>query len=71
MIALAVGEFSFQGRSQKLLQAEDEDNTTPLQKKLETVAEQIGLIGVFAAILTVMALFGRLFIGDIWMGDEV
>ena len=46
-----------------LLQCEDEDNTTPLQQKLETVAEQIGLIGVFAAILTVLALYGRLFTG--------
>ena len=35
---------------------------TPLQMKLETIAEDIGYLGMFAATLTVLVLFIRFFI---------
>lgn len=69
MIACAVGKNSFSGKNLQLLidREEEEESATPLQKKLERVAEHIGLIGLFAAILTVLVLYAGFFIGDMWM----
>ena len=54
MLVLAVGENTCQGQIKKLL--ETENPPTPLQKKLESVAEDIGKMGTFIAGLTVLAL---------------
>lgn len=43
-------------------QLEAEPEETPLQKKLEHIAEQIGILGTIAAGLTVAVLFIRFFI---------
>jgi hypothetical protein len=37
-----------------------EKDMTPLQKKLETIAEQIGKLGLYCAILTFIAMSIRL-----------
>lgn len=41
---------------------ESEVETTGLQKKLEKIATHIGLMGMYAALLTVQTLFFRFFI---------
>lgn len=59
-IVCAVGERTQSGKLDRILDIENE--LTPLQTKLETIANQIGTIGVYAAILTFMALIIRLMI---------
>jgi len=54
MIVVAVGPNSQWGRIKAL--AEKEIEPTPLQKNLEDLAETIGKIGVFAALITFIAL---------------
>lgn len=46
------------GQIQRLLDIESD--LTPLQKKLETIANQIGLLGLYVAIFTFIALVIRL-----------
>jgi Ca2+ transporting ATPase len=41
---------------------------TPLQKKLETIAEQIGMVGFYVAVLTFAALLIRLMISTMFSG---
>ena len=59
-IVCAVGERTQAGKADRILDIENE--LTPLQTKLETIANQIGTVGVYAAILTFMALIIRLMI---------
>lgn len=59
-IVCAVGERTQAGKADRILDIENE--LTPLQCKLETIANQIGTVGVYAAILTFMALIIRLLI---------
>ena len=55
MLVTAVGPWSEWGITLGKLQEESED--TPLQKKLNFMAAQIGKIGLFMAVITVSALF--------------
>ena len=65
-LVITVGEISCVG---KVLAALREKPTmTPLQKKLEGVADFIGKIGLYTAILTVAVLFIRYFITRIGFG---
>lgn len=52
-VVAAVGEFTQQGQAEKKLDIDDE--VTPLQAKLETIADFIGWIGIYAAVLTFAA----------------
>lgn len=60
MIVLMVGENSALGEIMKKL--EKRATKTPLQEKLEVIAEEIGKIGTYAALLTVHVLLLRYFI---------
>jgi Ca2+ transporting ATPase len=67
MLVLAVGANSQYGRIQtKLSMAEDE---TPLQQKLEILANNIGFIGIVSAALTFTAMMLHL-IYDIIMAED-
>ncbi|CAD8175993.1 unnamed protein product [Paramecium pentaurelia] len=58
MLVLQVGQNTVQGQLKQLL---NQDNPpTPLQQKLEGVAENIGKLGTLVAILTFIALMGHL-----------
>lgn len=50
-IVVAVGKHSFQGKNLELMQVEEEEET-PLQQKLNRIAEGIGKIGLIVALLT-------------------
>lgn len=58
-VCTVVGDNSAIGQIMKNLEAEDEE--TPLQKKLEEIATDIGKIGMYAALLTMHVLFIRFF----------
>lgn len=60
-VVIVVGAISCEGKIMAMIQ-EDDDPQTPLQKKLAVVAEQIGKIGLYTAIATVVAMFIRYFI---------
>lgn len=60
MIALAVGKNSAEGRIMEL--AEQEDEATPLMKKLDKLAGSIGKGGLGAAVITMIALYIRFII---------
>lgn len=55
MLVLAVGSNSVAGKTLAMMTGKVQ--TTPLQAKLEILAEQIGQLGLGAAIFTVVALF--------------
>lgn len=55
-LVIVVGEDSCQGKIMKKLEEKD-DEQTPLQKKLESIANDIGILGTVAAGLTVAVLF--------------
>jgi magnesium-transporting ATPase (P-type) len=65
MLVCAVGENSAEGRIKELT-SQDQD-FTPLQKKLNKVANDISKGGLIAAIFAVVALYGR-FIIEISVG---
>lgn len=69
MLVLRVGENTVQGEMKKLGLSENE--ATPLQVKLESVAEDIGKLGTLVAILTFLALVIRLFIRFGTEEDEI
>jgi len=54
-VVCAVGESTQNANVEEKL-FEDDDEATPLQKKLDNVAEQIGKIGVYCAVATFLAL---------------
>lgn len=56
-VVCAVGMYSAFGRTEQMLMGEQ--GNTPLQDKLETIANQIGMVGVVTAILTFVALMIR------------
>jgi len=57
---LAVGKHTRAGSAAQILDIESE--LTPLQKKLETIANQIGTLGVYVAVLTFIAMAVRLLV---------
>ena len=72
-LVIAVGEISCVGKV--LAALKDKPTMTPLQKKLEGIADFIGKIGLYTAIVTVAVLFVRYFIARIvfggWSSDDV
>jgi magnesium-transporting ATPase (P-type) len=68
-LVLVVGEDSSQGKIMKKLE-EKEDDQTPLQRKLEAIANDIGIMGTIAAALTVAVLFARFFIEQSEIGFD-
>lgn len=61
MIVIAVGKYSALGKIQALLGVQEE-TSTPLQMKLEKIAEDIGKFGLISAIVIVVILLIRFFI---------
>ena len=58
-IILAVGEHSQKGIIRRTVDNAQEDSKTPLEMKLERIAEMIGYFGLGAGIVTLVALFIR------------
>ena len=58
-IVLAVGDHSQKGIIRRTVDNAQEDNKTPLEEKLDTIAENIGWFGMGAGIVTFIALFIR------------
>lgn len=63
MIVIAVGKYSALGKIQALLGAQEE-TVTPLQMKLEKIAEDIGKFGLISAIFIVLVLLIRFLIQE-------
>ena len=55
MVVAAVGKFSYYGKLKMKIQAADD--TTPLQEKLTVLADQVGLVGMYSAAATFIAMF--------------
>ena len=60
MLVVMVGEFSALGEIMKKLEVRPKP--TPLQKKLEVIATEIGKVGTYAALLTIHVLLFRYFL---------
>lgn len=58
MMVMVVGDQSCLGKIRVLLNQEEAE-PTPLQMKLETIAEDIGKFGLYSAIIIVVALLIR------------
>jgi Ca2+ transporting ATPase len=67
-VILAVGENTIAGKTQSML--EQEAVATPLQVKLERIADDIGKVGVYCAILTFTACFANLVISTVLAGTD-
>jgi magnesium-transporting ATPase (P-type) len=61
MLVLAIGRRSQYGILKTALQSEQDE--TPLQQKLSLLAEQIGKVGMWAAILTFICMLGHIIHG--------
>lgn len=61
MLVLAVGKRSQYGILKQALQADEDE--TPLQAKLSILAEQIGKVGMYAAIATFICMLGHMIHG--------
>ena len=55
-IVIAVGEHSQKGIIKRIVDNAQEDNKTPLEQKLDIIAEMIGWFGMGAAVVTLVAL---------------
>lgn len=53
-VVCAVGKNTQQGKAEEALKSSD-DSVTPLQAKLSIIGDQIGKIGIYCAIVTVLA----------------
>jgi len=58
MVVIVVGDMSCLGKIRSVL-SQDEDGPTPLQNKLEKIAEDIGKFGLCSAILILIVLLIR------------
>lgn len=56
---MAVGSSSMKGKIREIVKQSQEadDSKTPLEEKLDTIAEQIGYFGLISAVVTLVALF--------------
>lgn len=62
MIITCTGEFSAIGKINKTIQENNDDDETPLQKKLTKIADDIGKLGLICAILTILIMVIRVFV---------
>ena len=69
MMVLTVGRNTVENKLKEILQ--QDDDTTPLQEKLEVLANQIGQIGMWAAGLLLAALVIHLVIDSIRFGHPI
>lgn len=69
MVVLAVGENSQYGILKKKIAAPEDD--TPLQIKLSDLADQIGKVGFYSAVLTFICMLGHIIFGAYKTGDIV
>ena len=69
-IVIAVGDHSQKGIIRRTVDNAQENNKTPLEEKLEDIAEKIGYFGMFAGIVTLIALIIRFIISFITNTDE-
>lgn len=67
MLVIMVGEFSALGEIMKKLEVRPKP--TPLQKKLEVIATEIGKVGTYAALLTIHVLLFRYFLDGLLKRD--
>lgn len=67
MLVLAVGRRSQYGILKAALQGSEDE--TPLQQKLSILAEQIGMVGMYASIATFICMMGHLIHGLYLSGD--
>ena len=58
-IVIAVGDHSQKGIIKRTVDNAQENSQTPLEQKLEAIAEKIGYFGMFAGAVTLVALFIR------------
>lgn len=68
MVVLVVGDSSCVGKIAALLRSDD-DGLTPLQEKLEKIAEDIGKFGLASALLIVLVLLIRFMVERISEGE--
>ena len=61
MIVTCTGEFSAIGKINKTIQENNDDDETPLQKKLTKIADDIGKLGLICALLTILIMLIRVF----------
>ena len=59
MLVVVVGDQSCIGKIRALLEKDEQDSSTPLQHKLETLATRIGKFGLISAIFIVIVLIIR------------
>ena len=59
MLAIVVGDSSCNGKIRKALNQEEDVQATPLQMKLEKIAEDIGKFGLYSAIAILVILLIR------------
>jgi calcium-translocating P-type ATPase len=62
ILVICVGKRSFSGKMQDLIQSSDEDDETPLEKKLNRIAGGIGKVGLIVATLTLLVLVVYIFV---------
>jgi len=70
IMVCAVGKNSFLGKNKEALNA-DTNELTPLQEKLETLADQIGDFGIYSAVLIGSAIIVKEFIIRLYYGREI
>ena len=69
-LACAVGQNTCSGQAAEALE-DDGDSETPLQKKLARIADEIGKVGVYCALLTFVAMTVNLVIIQVTSGQEI
>lgn len=67
MLVACVGKNSYYGKLKMKIQAADD--TTPLQEKLTILADQVGVVGMYSAAATFIAMFVH-YIYDCFMTDD-
>ena len=66
-IVIAVGAHCQKGKIKRDVDNAQEDNQTPLEKKLDSIAENIGKFGMLAALVTMIALIIRYVFNFFWV----
>lgn len=67
IVVAAVGKNSYYGKLKETLLATDD--TTPLQEKLTVLADQVGLVGMYSAGATFIAMFAH-YVYDCAVSDD-